>query len=1093
MATGEPLIFGETLRRYRLAAGLTQEELAERAHLSARAISDLERGARRAPYRDTVRLLAEGLRLDAPERALLEAAARRGSEPVVPQARPNSPPLTTAPPVRPAGSAPPFVGRVRELDLLERHLAGEGPPLLLLAGEPGIGKSRLLAEAAQRALQRGWRVLEGGCQRRGGQEPYAPLVEALEGHVHRQSPTLLRQELRGCGWLVHLLPELAATLSDALPVGTLAPERERRLMFAAVARFLANVAGPAGTLLLLDDLQWANADAFDLLAALAYPLDEVPLRILGAYRNTEIGVHDPLSVWLADLAHGERVTHLTLPALAPEEASHLLDGMLADLDSAEAALRAQVIQRAGGVPFFLVSCARGLRADQPGAAGVGHVPWNLTQSIRQRVATLPALAQEVLGIAAVAGREVARGVLLRVSDQEEREVLSALQMVCRAQLLEELGDSAYRFAHDVVREVVEADLGAARRAWLHREIATALEGLPGAPPLEALAYHYARAAEPARAGHWLEQAGDQAAAGFANATAREHYAAAREHLAAGGRDAPALSRLDEKVGDMQVLTGAYAQAQVNFARARTTAADTVRRAELRRKEGLAWHLGGDLDQALAAFAAALAESEAPSGEVGLPAGVRASIALSEGDVLWQWGHNEEVRAAAERALALLDAAPPGPDTDHAMARADHLLGRIAWTRGETARAEEYLRRCLAIYERQGDLPGCASAWYDLGWVAYQRGDLSRSEECCQRSLTIYERLGDQHGIGLMCSAISFDALHRGDFAQAEAYARRALALHAGAGLGGRNAGWTELAQLACERGDLAQAEEYLRRGLASLERSPHQGGMFGSAVPLNQLGTVAIHRGDLAAAEECFGRSLAIMERPDFTGFPEGPKSYAWHGLGEIARERGDLATAAGWYRRARHLARRWGAPDIEALAALGLVRARLAGLTDGAHRRRAQALLAQGCAMATRRGLSLPVVRAALLEAEVHLRWGALVEAPRKAEAALHLATTVGRKREEAEARRALAQCALVGGAPADAEEHVRAALSSQLEMSAALEAARTRVVLAQVLVARTAGGPTPDEARRLLAEAVAQFAASGAVLDLTRAEHVAATWSDQ
>jgi transcriptional regulator with XRE-family HTH domain len=183
--------FGEVLRCYRKAAGLTQEELAERAGLSARGISDLERGIKAVPRKDTVQLLADALRLTAEDRALFEAARKGGVPPD---------PLTMRRPTIAAARSgtPPFVGRARELALLERHLAGDGPPVLVLAGEPGIGKSRLLGEAARRAVSGGWQVLAGGCQRRGGQEPYAPILGALQGCMRRRSPADLRADLRGC-------------------------------------------------------------------------------------------------------------------------------------------------------------------------------------------------------------------------------------------------------------------------------------------------------------------------------------------------------------------------------------------------------------------------------------------------------------------------------------------------------------------------------------------------------------------------------------------------------------------------------------------------------------------------------------------------------------------------------------------------------------------------------------------------------------------------------------------------------------------------------------------------------------------------------
>lgn len=136
--------------------------------------------------------------------------------------------------------------------LLDEHLEGAGPPLLLLAGEPGIGKTRLLDALAERAVRSGWAVLAGGGGRAG--DPYAPLLDALEQHLRRTRPAARRAALQGCAWLARLLPDLRTEVSEPLPGWPLPPERERRLVFDAAGRFLANVAGPAGTLLLLDDM-----------------------------------------------------------------------------------------------------------------------------------------------------------------------------------------------------------------------------------------------------------------------------------------------------------------------------------------------------------------------------------------------------------------------------------------------------------------------------------------------------------------------------------------------------------------------------------------------------------------------------------------------------------------------------------------------------------------------------------------------------------------------------------------------------------------------------------------------------------------------
>jgi hypothetical protein len=176
-----------------------------------------------------------------------------------------------------------------------------------------------LQEVVRHAVAHGWSVLAGGCLRQGGQQPYAPLLDALEHYIQGQTPLQLRGDLQGCAWLVRLLPELADGPIEPLPVLALPPEQERRLMFRAVQRFLANVARGAGTLLLLDDLQWAGGDALALLVSLVRFGGPIPLRVVGAYRDTAMDPHHPLGVLLADLAQAGLVGQHTLGPLLTEE------------------------------------------------------------------------------------------------------------------------------------------------------------------------------------------------------------------------------------------------------------------------------------------------------------------------------------------------------------------------------------------------------------------------------------------------------------------------------------------------------------------------------------------------------------------------------------------------------------------------------------------------------------------------------------------------------------------------------------------------------------------------------------------------------
>ncbi len=435
------------------------------------------------------------------------------------------------------------------------------------------------------------------------------LVGALTSFLSRRAPAALHEDLRGCAWLVRLLPELAGTIDEALPGLALPPEQERRLMFAAVARFLSNVTrrevpgDSNGIVLVLDDLQWAGRDTLEFLTDLVrpavptdLPAQHRPVRVVGAYRDTEVQPRDVLGVAMADWAQAELVTHRALGPLAAEECGHLFDELLAGTEtvgaraSGHAALRARVLQRAGGVPFFVVSYAHALRQGDVGS-GADGVPWDIAQGVRQRVAALPEPAQALLAAAAVVGRVLQPALLMAVAGRPEEDVLAGLEAACQARLLVDLGQ-VYQFAHDVVREVIEAEIGSARRTTLHRRAAQAIEKLNGeqlADQYEALADHYLRGEAWDKALHYLALSGDKAVSSGAIRQALSSYEQALALCARlGGPAEDAAGVIAEKRGFVCYDTGDYTSAIEDFARMRAAAASSGDR----RREGLALAYGG---------------------------------------------------------------------------------------------------------------------------------------------------------------------------------------------------------------------------------------------------------------------------------------------------------------------------------------------------------------------------------------------------------------------------------------------------------------------------------------------------------------------
>jgi tetratricopeptide (TPR) repeat protein/transcriptional regulator with XRE-family HTH domain len=769
MTTAQITTFGDLLKCYRVAAGLTQEELAERARVSARGISALERGVNRTPRRETLAVLVEALGLSAPDRGALEAAARRRTS------HPVSSPLPTAP--RPkAGDRhvgrPPFVGRTHELTLLERHLTSAAPPVLLLVGEPGIGKTRLLQEAAERAREQGLAVLAGGC-RRGSQDPYAPLLEALETYVQSQPHAQLRADLEGCAWLVRLLPELAETRLVSLPARALAPEQEYRLMFRAVERFLDNVAGPSGALLALDDLQWAGADALDLLLALARVANQSPLRIVGTYRSTEMGARTPLTSALADLAHAGLAKCVELGPLGLQEAQALLAGLLPEHAAEDSLLAERVLRRAGGVPFFLVSCAQAVRAAAGEARTADAVPWDVAQSIRQRVAALPAPAQDLLGAAAVAGQQSPRAVLLALGallGLESPTALAALDAACRARLLVEESEDTYQFAHDLIREAIEADLSAARRMALHLQVAEAWEQGLAEPPVELLAYHYSRGGDATNAVLYLERAGERALAMRAHAAAEGSYRELVRWLDELGRSAQA-AQAREQLGAVLTTLARYHEALDVLDRA----AETYCAADDRGGWGRALARIGSV-HALQGTAGEGVARLRPAMETLRTSGL-SSLVLADLYVTLAWlvnatGSYGEALADAEQASQLARAAQ---DTT-LLTQAELRRGQVLLMLGRLDEGARALQEAIPLAEAAGDLRSLRFALNSLGWVHEARGEFEQDRQYTERALEVAERLGDPTVIAFMRCHRGGPAFNLGAWGQAREDYERALAM-----------------------------------------------------------------------------------------------------------------------------------------------------------------------------------------------------------------------------------------------------------------------------------------------------------------------------
>jgi class 3 adenylate cyclase len=409
---------------------------------------------------------------------------------------------------------------------------------VLVAGEPGIGKTRLAAELGRAVDLDGGFVLLGRCDDGLG-VPFQPFVEAL-AHVVAHAPDTELSALLGpgAGELCRLMPELAQRVPGLAPT-TSDPETERYLLFEAITGWLEAQSQVAPTLFVLDDLHWAAEPTLLMLRHVLGSERNLNLLVIGTYRDTEVDRTHPLGALLAHLRRTEGVDRIALRGLDGEGVADLVERASGQtLNEQARELAAAVHEETGGNPFFaievLVSLAEGgtiyQDADGQWRSDLGieevGIPEGVKEVVGQRLSRLPAQCNAVLHGAAVVGQDFELDIVAAVTAGDEEDVIDALEAARVAGLIDELGGAPvrYRFAHALVQQTLLDEIPTARRLRFHRSIAEAIERLR-AEHLDryraALARHwYEAGTEPARAVEASVAAAERALLQFAD---REAY------------------------------------------------------------------------------------------------------------------------------------------------------------------------------------------------------------------------------------------------------------------------------------------------------------------------------------------------------------------------------------------------------------------------------------------------------------------------------------------------------------------------------------------------------------------------------------------
>jgi DNA-binding SARP family transcriptional activator len=735
-ATGEPAdAVAVARRRLRLDP---LHEAAHRRVMELLAAAGDRAGAIRQ-YRECVRVLDDELGVaPLPETtALYQRIAAGGA--AVDQAAPAAAPL--AEPVH-RGTMP-FVGRVDEMSVLQAawRASGDGGRLVLLEGEPGIGKSRLVDELQAQLSGTGVRILGVRAQEGETALPYAPLAESIGATLAEESgrAALASQPDWVLGELTRIVPG-AASLRPGLPSPPPidGPGAEVRLVDALARAVLAVVAGPRPGLVFLDDAQWADAATLGVVAYLARRLARQPHCLVVARRAP-----DPGTDALADVVAATRRAGL-LVELHPARLS--LDEV-ADLAArVDAPIPVESLYaETEGIPFYVAEYLAVADGRQVGSG----TPIGIRELVARRIAALSEAAQQVLAAAAVIGRSFDLELVRATSGRSASEVTAAVdELVAQGVVRETVepdGSPAYDFDHAKTRELAYESSSLARRRLLHRRAALALQGPEGRRARRAraaaIARHLRAAGDEHAAARYLRIAGDEAAAVFAHAEALEQYRAA---LALDPAD-PAT--LHERIGDLETLLGGYDEAVRSY---ESAAASTP--------AGIAWHV----EQRLAAVHGRrgewlLAQAHLEAALEGVPPGDAASRAwlLSDASlVAHRLGRSDDARALAGQALSLAEAAGDGA----CLAQAHNLLGILDRSAGALDRARGHLQESLRLATAGRRDDARIAALNNLALVARSSGQAAEAVRLAREALDAAVTIGDRHREAALRNNLA-DALH----------------------------------------------------------------------------------------------------------------------------------------------------------------------------------------------------------------------------------------------------------------------------------------------------------------------------------------------
>ncbi len=675
-----------------------------------------------------------------------------------------------------------LVGRTREIEFLNQALdasrKGAGRAILI-AGEAGMGKSRLAAEIRARAAREGWAIWQGHCAEQDSSFPYAPWIDALRTLLAPKSPAEVA-ELLGplAAELVKLLPELSLLSTSLQPSPALEPQAEKHRLVESVLRFGASLAAASPLLVILEDLHWSDEASLELMHFFIRRIGALPILVIGTFRAEEVSPR--LGHHRAALDREHLVEEILLAPLSRDEVEQMARALLKNEQPVVAGWLDGIVPLAEGNPFFVEELVKTLA---PGG-GLEHVevPRSIRDAVQARVEQLSETTRQVLSFAAVIGERFDFRLLQRVTGHDDLSLLRMLKEMLAAQLVVEQSADQFEFRHALTREAVIAMLMQREQMAMHRAVGEAVEqwvDSPGDAWAAPLGYHFYLAREWPRALQYSERAGEQAQALYAPREAVTHFTRACDAARQLHLPPPRIAL-----------------------RGRAHASETL----------------GEFDPARADYEQALDLAQRGSDREG--------EWQSLIDLGYLWQSRDWVRAGGyfERAYELARAL----DNPALTATSLNRLGNWHTNRGQPRQGGACHEQALALFRAIDHRPGMAQTLDLLVFDSYIQGDViqgaSYGEQAAAILRTLDERQGLVNTLGNLALRSRFDTEVLGPVDLRDLARQNEPAIEMAKSIDYRKGEADALARSAvclCRAGEYGRGFEYLRRAWAIAQEIEH--------------------------------------------------------------------------------------------------------------------------------------------------------------------------------------------------------------------------------------------------------------------------------